>query len=218
MSDFEQCFSCPTPSACGFHEQCLEKALSRTPSHGRASGEAALAVVREMLADGLVGAAIHYIDRRALSTPPETVAAPIPVEADGDDEGPCTDCWDTGVTIQTERRCACQPEIAAAKTDDEKLADLVETHMFGVLPDDQCMVLDDDDWQRIMNALRSHRLTFSRGVDEKAQIIAWLRNPSETFPNGKSFTRDSEFQNYAEGFADAIERGDHLSTIKEPRA
>lgn len=69
--------------------------LSRTPSHGRVSGEAALAVVREMLADGLVGAAIHYIDRRALSTPPETVAAPIPVEADGDDEGPCTDCWDT---------------------------------------------------------------------------------------------------------------------------
>ncbi len=26
-----------------------------------------------------------------------------------DDEGPCTDCDDTGITIQTERRCACQP-------------------------------------------------------------------------------------------------------------
>lgn len=24
------------------------------------------------------------------------------------DEGPCTDCYDTGITIQTERRCACQ--------------------------------------------------------------------------------------------------------------
>ncbi|WP_395393083.1 hypothetical protein WBP07_18000 [Novosphingobium sp. BL-8A] len=30
-----------------------------------------------------------------------------PAEPARDDEGPCTDCDDTGITIQTERRCSC---------------------------------------------------------------------------------------------------------------
>lgn len=32
-----------------------------------------------------------------------------------EEEGPCTDCWDTGVTIQTERRCACQPPLPVSE-------------------------------------------------------------------------------------------------------
>lgn len=45
---------------------------------------------------------------------PSALAANSPVVGEDalpndDDEGPCTDCYDTGVTIQTERRCACQP-------------------------------------------------------------------------------------------------------------
>lgn len=37
-------------------------------------------------------------------------ATPAPaVDAqEGDDEGPCTDCEDTGITIQTERACSCE--------------------------------------------------------------------------------------------------------------
>ena len=30
-----------------------------------------------------------------------------------DDDGPCTDCGDTGITYQTERRCSCLPPMNA---------------------------------------------------------------------------------------------------------
>lgn len=41
-------------------------------------------------------------------------------------EEPCTDCGDTGITYQTERRCACQPEPTrpAANVEAEPVADL----------------------------------------------------------------------------------------------
>ena len=38
-----------------------------------------------------------------------------------EDEAPCTDCEGTGITIQTERRCACQPPIAPLAPDVEGL-------------------------------------------------------------------------------------------------
>lgn len=34
-----------------------------------------------------------------------------PVDLGADAETPCTDCDDTGITTQTERRCSCQPPI-----------------------------------------------------------------------------------------------------------
>jgi len=36
------------------------------------------------------------------------VAAPAIDAQEGDDEGPCTTCYDTGITIQTERACSCE--------------------------------------------------------------------------------------------------------------
>ncbi|WP_395393021.1 hypothetical protein WBP07_17805 [Novosphingobium sp. BL-8A] len=43
-----------------------------------------------------------------------------PAERASDDEGPCTDCDDTGITIQTERRCSCD---AAEPAGEEPVAD-----------------------------------------------------------------------------------------------
>lgn len=40
-------------------------------------------------------------------------------EPGGDEEGPCTDCDDTGITIQTERRCACQPPLTTTEDSGE---------------------------------------------------------------------------------------------------
>lgn len=42
--------------------------------------------------------------RAVLSATP----APAVDAQEGDDDGPCTDCGDTGITIQTERACSCE--------------------------------------------------------------------------------------------------------------
>lgn len=57
------------------------------------------------------------------------------------------------------RRAALSTLPQQAATDEgetgerRKLAELIDTHMLGVEPEDQCVVLDDDDWQRIIAAL-----------------------------------------------------------------
>lgn len=43
------------------------------------------------------------------------------------------------------------------KADNDALADLIETRLFGVAPDDQDLVLEDDDWRTILAALRTPR-------------------------------------------------------------
>lgn len=68
-------------------------------------------------------------------------------------EDRCRDCDDTGVTIQTERRCACQPPEPQSVDENTKLAALVKSRLFGVHPDDQDLELEDDDWKRIIAAL-----------------------------------------------------------------
>nr|WP_167334712.1 Lar family restriction alleviation protein [Sphingomonas parapaucimobilis] len=42
----------------------------------------------------------------ALEAAPHASAPAVDAQ-EGDDEGPCTDCVDTGITIQTERACSC---------------------------------------------------------------------------------------------------------------
>lgn len=51
----------------------------------------------------------HGSSGDALDKALEPFSSRVPYENQPDDEGPCTDCDDTGITIQTERRCACQP-------------------------------------------------------------------------------------------------------------
>jgi Lar family restriction alleviation protein len=48
----------------------------------------------------------------------ETPSADPTAQTGADDDGPCTDCGDTGITFQTERRCACQPLSAQTSADD----------------------------------------------------------------------------------------------------
>ncbi|BCI69974.1 hypothetical protein SPKIRA_08040 [Sphingomonas paucimobilis] len=68
-----------------------------------------------------------------------TAATPAPaVDAQqGDDEGPCTDCEDTGITTQTERACSCEagdqyraPAVDAVPAGEvQRLRALYETHL-----------------------------------------------------------------------------------------
>lgn len=51
----------------------------------------------------------HGASQDALDKALEPFSACVPYDDQPDDEGLCTDCDDTGITIQTERRCACQP-------------------------------------------------------------------------------------------------------------
>lgn len=74
------------------------------------------------------------------------------------DDGPCTDCWDTGVTTQTERRCPCQPILVKAENElwspaNDDLARLIETRLLGIPADEQDLELDDHDWRRIIATL-----------------------------------------------------------------
>jgi hypothetical protein len=41
------------------------------------------------------------------------------------DDEPCTDCEDTGITTQTERRCACRP----ARPESMSIVDLIMERM-----------------------------------------------------------------------------------------
>lgn len=59
--------------------------------------------------------------------------APAPTDAAQDDDPECTDCGGTGITYQTERRCACQPTDAAHapfRIEDMTLADLMRDPLY----------------------------------------------------------------------------------------
>lgn len=59
--------------------------------------------------------------------------APAPTDAAQDDDPECTDCGGTGITYQTERRCACQPTDAAQapfRIEDMTLADLMRDPLY----------------------------------------------------------------------------------------
>ncbi|WP_293966086.1 hypothetical protein [Sphingomonas sp.] len=66
---------------------------------------------------------------------------------DASDDGPCTDCYDTGVTIQTERPCSCgaaalaRPRAAVGEQNREAIARLIwnDRHPTGA---------SWDDWER----------------------------------------------------------------------
>jgi len=47
------------------------------------------------------------IARAAIAAMPRSIEDDAPTDAGEADEGPCTDCDDTGLTIQTERACSC---------------------------------------------------------------------------------------------------------------
>ena len=50
----------------------------------------------------------HAYMRRYWSAMLAATPAPAVDAQEGDDEGPCTDCEDTGITTQTERACSCE--------------------------------------------------------------------------------------------------------------
>lgn len=52
-------------------------------------------------------------------TDPTTIARSL---TEADDDGPCTDCWDTGMTVQTERPCSCDAGLAV-RTELERQSD-----------------------------------------------------------------------------------------------
>ena len=151
---------------------------------------------------------VEEVLRRALSTPPETVAAPIPVgEEAGNLETAAAGLKETGESFKV------------IQADRDALAQI----------DDALGFLMDNEREIVLHAFARHRLTFSRGVDERAQIIAWLRDDAgktrddlRRLPAARKLTRGQTAEWEAliamkAGIAEAIERGDHLSTIEEPR-
>ncbi len=49
---------------------------------------------------------------------------------------------------------------------------------------------------------------------ERDTIVAWLRAGVDSYPHG-TYARCREMQSYWDAAADAIERGDHLSAVRQ---
>jgi hypothetical protein len=53
-----------------------------------------------------------------------------------------------------------------------------------------------------------------RCKDERAAVVAYLREGGSRAPDGAWYAWDSEMRSYAKGFSDNIESGMHLKTTK----
>lgn len=82
----------------------------------------------------------------------------IETHADESDDGPCTDCDDTGITFQTERRCTCQTPLP------EKMGGHAEKILRIVCGYDRSD-FNDDEWAEFLAACQALR-------DEGAQAGA----------------------------------------------
>lgn len=95
-----------------------------------------------------------------------------------DEEGPCTDCWDTGITIQTERRCSCQPRVEATNPTDPtamEIARQVQSIMATgwVQPNGR-----EECGGRLIQSYGDQREAAAR-ADEREAVVAWLEEQRE---------------------------------------
>lgn len=105
---------------------------------------------------------------------------PLPASpsVEDDDDGPCTDCDDTGITIQTERRCACQPpEIASwAFAEADRRADgsspQMRWHLAKLIAQHEAPPVDEatELWWRLHNQYWGND-----GADDTESVVAILR-------------------------------------------
>ena len=104
-------------------------ALSTTPARAEAPSDDLRTACKAVLDDYQTSDAHHpdhvLIRRTDFDRIKALVEAPVVARAEAQDEDtPCTDCGDTGVTHQTERRCSCQE--AEAQVDGAEMTRLLK--------------------------------------------------------------------------------------------
>lgn len=91
--------------------------------------------------------------------------------AEADDDPACTDCGGTGITYQTERRCACQPSAPDAQSDDDPDCQCGSevTDMDGhTVHDDDC----PESWQSQATIRKSQTVAQTAGAVVKQSLTA----------------------------------------------
>jgi hypothetical protein len=90
------------------------------------------------------------------------------------DDGPCTDCGDTGITYQTERDCSCEAGKQFRPTTDVSTDGLVE--QAELIADEYCGAHHDDlsdrDQMRWNIAFRVAKIALQRSNAEKDEALA----------------------------------------------